>query len=675
MEPPPLPQASHVPKILTLPDELLLEIFSAVKSWRPANRARHVDYASSSRDIASVRLACRRFAAAAAHLLVHYVRLPGGLGGGGERSLQRLEAIARHPLVARGVRVVRLEATCYPSALASSFESFALHAIARALGGTLAYKQAFEEEEIGCAGAARENDDGVEEDLLLPMSGRRAEVGATLGKVKAVLKAWSSVTSDDRAGQLPPGSAGAGGEDPGFESLLDQDDEEMEHTERYTRLLRLAYERFCFRYREQESLRKNSTFIERFAAAMANMPKAKTLEILDFHRDPAPTARPSRLWGEGPSRNELAGLLDVESLTKPMPWADVLRRELGSPPSEVLFALPVALQQAGVKLHSISVQTSARAEHLYPVLRGAEDAGEYEGLGSAVRRMGVRSFSFVHGDAGEREPRRNAASSASAGGARKTPSPSDVAAFQRYIAAMASSDRLERLRVSVDGGWADGSLDPECAFSFGAMLAAPDVVPGADDNANEVRECQQWWERGRDLYRASASRRPNLVDVHLTNVPLRLSELEGLVARAKGEGEEAQETHGLDFLTLSRTHLVAGTWRRALGALRRLGVGEVELVEPLGAECDDPGMLSSGRYEAIFCTSPSARRRSVAERFVNRELEENPLLGSWLASSACDSTSAVQQEDEEVVEFAAVVDHGGHDYGEVWGREQVAQVV
>lgn len=600
-------QYDHSPNILSLPDELLLAIFSTVKSWRPANNARHVDFASSSRDIANVRLACRRFAAASSHLLVHYVRLDGI----SPRSLHRLESVARHPLLGRGVRIVRLEALYYAPALAGSLASFALYAADKVLRRALEYKRASDAE------VEQAEAQGLEgrERLLR----RRAEVGATLEKTKAVLKAWISTSRGDSA---EPEVSG----------------EEKQEIERYTRLLRLAHQLYRLRYEEQESLRRNNAFLNRFAAAMARMPKARAFELQDFHHSPQTrqnceeeedVAQAGVPDSEDDS-NGLTSLVDVESLVGPASWDEGLRRQLGSPPSEVLFALPAAMREAGVRLDRFSVQTSARAEEYYPVLRGV-GAGQYGRLASAVGHMGVRSFSFVHGGGGGGGGPQPLAS-------RSAPSPEDAGAFRSYIAAMSGGEGLERLRVVADGGWADGGLDPGHAFGLGDVLApdAEDASPGA--------ACA----------RVPRPRR-RLVDVHLSNVPLRLSELEDLllvVAAARGGGGgRGGPGAGLDFLTLSRARLVAGTWRQALEVLRRLRVGVKELVEPLGAECGDPAMLRPGRYEAIFRAGPG-EGGSAAERFINEELEENPLQEGWQVGSA----HSVGEEGVAVTEIVKTQD-------------------
>lgn len=556
------------PHILALPDELLLHIFSAVKSWRPGSDAPHADHASSSRDIASARLACRRFAATSSHLLVHHVRLDGVSA----RSLRRLEAVSRHPLAARGVRAVRLEALYYAPALADSAEAFAWYAINRAYERAWRYRQLFE---AGQAGG--ETDGGEIDECEQQLLRRRAEAGLTLERVKVVLKAWSCMNAGDAEGPLQ--STNINGEVPGGDDIQTPtpDNEDARLVVQYVRALRSAHKEYQLRYREQENLRKDKAFIKRFAAAMARMPRAKSLEILDFqHKHEARS-------GNG---DELARLLDVASLARPICWADGLARQLGSPPVELLSALPTEIQRAGGRLDSIAVQTTVPAEQYYPLL-GEVAPDEYDQLGAAVSLMGVRSFSFLHGSGPAPEPSP----------ARATPTQGDVGSFLRYLGAMASGDGLERLRVRVDSGWADGSLDPghHHAVGLGGILLG------------------------------SVVSRPKLTDVHMENFPLQLSDVENLSSYMEQPGR-----HGLEFLTLSRTNLVTGTWAQALGILRRMRSEEKELMEPLGAEFTDSDVLGSAWYEKTFC-APGPGQRSVAERYINQELEHNPLGQDWRA--------------------------------------------
>lgn len=587
--------------MISLPDELLLEIFHTVKTWRPANNAKHIEFASSSQDIGNVRLVCRRFAAASSHLLVHYVRL----GGINAQSLAKLESISRHPQLSKGVRIVRLESLYYTSTLALRFEEFARHAINQALGRARQYKQNFDEE---VAQAKAEGPAGSER-----LWRREAEVTSILKTVKAVLKTWTISTTLQRSEPISrqKGMSLAASIDEEPPNLLASDGEDdKDRLEEYAHLLRLAHGMYQRRFEEQENLRKDNVFVDRFAAAMARMPKANHLEVHDFGHESTPTCSDcddmtgptGRPGAQGDRDDVLAGLLDIESLIKPSSWRNGLDQgqEPDDAPAEVLFTLPVALQKAGAKLDRISVQTSVCAENFYPLLRQRK-MSEYLQLGSAIHTMGVKSFTFIHGDEGK--PR-----------ARKTPSLGDVDAFLNYVDAMSNSECLERLRVVVDSGWSDGHLDPDRDFNFGRLVA-----PGPTSGG----------------ILGTCSRR-GLTDVYLSNLPVCLSDLEGFATYLSNSNLR------LRFLTLSRINLLDGTWSQALDILRELESADTEVIEPFGAECEDPVMLLSGRYEDIFRTGPG--QVSVAEQFVNGELKQNPLKKDW----SVDFVYSINGEEEVV---------------------------
>ncbi|KAG7286696.1 hypothetical protein NEMBOFW57_009007 [Staphylotrichum longicolle] len=96
--------------ILDLPDELLLGIFELVEGPdfdSPLRRSRcfRTDdaFPISKQDIKNARLVCRRFCDISSQLLVRFVRVDLN-----ELSLARLDEIARHPIISKGVRLVKI---------------------------------------------------------------------------------------------------------------------------------------------------------------------------------------------------------------------------------------------------------------------------------------------------------------------------------------------------------------------------------------------------------------------------------------------------------------------------------------------------------------------------------------------------------------------------------------
>ncbi|ROV87337.1 hypothetical protein VMCG_10699 [Cytospora schulzeri] len=564
-----LPQPSSL-NILSLPDELLVEIFDAVKTYRPANGAKHISFASSSEDIANTRLVCRRFAACSSHLLVHHVRVEGI----NPESLERLEAISQHPTIGKGVHIVRLVAKYYTPRLATDLRKFAGYAVNTVFGQSLRYKEAFEEEE--------RQTDMDDPDEVERLDIRQEKCAAVMENVKAVLKTWSRASIDRTENGLRFSNNDSNKPDQEYMILQRRNSGERDEVEeaRHMRLLHLAHALYRLRFNKQEKLRRDGAFIHRFAAAMARMPRAKGLEIHDFeHNDDEDQDEYERdVFPDDP----YAGLLDIDSITQPMSWSEATDRELGDPPVELLFRLPVAIQKVGARLDRIAIQTTTCAEHYYPLLKKA-NVRDILDLGMAISSMKLKNFIFLH--QAESKPR-----------VRRAPSQEDVDAFDYLITAMTNSDALERLWVRLDSGWSDGGLDPDRRLSLGPLLLAdPDSLACWGQPA---------WK--------------GLRDVHLSNFALHLSDLERFAAQLR------ESNARLDFLTLQRVHLLSGTWSEALELLRGVDVGwEKEVVEPTGAECDDVTMMLGGRYDVVFGRLDGIS--SLAEDFVNGDTEQNPL--------------------------------------------------
>ncbi|ROW00425.1 hypothetical protein VPNG_07936 [Cytospora leucostoma] len=561
-------------KILSLPDELLVEIFDAVKTYKPANGAQHASFASSPEDISNLRLVCRRFEACSSHLLVHYVRLDGI----NTESLERLEAISRHPTISKGVHIVRLVTRFYSPILANDIRRFAGYALNKVFVQAMRYREAFKEGE-----KEMETDGSLD---VEQMYSRMRECAAVLEGVKAVLKTWGRMSLsevEDVSGSDNPDYDKSDQEYMALKRSNSGIKDEAEE-ERHRQLLYLAHGLYRLRYQEQEKLRKDDAFIRRFAAAMARMPRAKGLEIHDFVDDW--DAEEIGHAGDGShGGDDYAGLIDIDTFTQPMSWDEATDRGLGDPPVELLFKLPVAIQGAGVRLDRISMQTSTCAELYYPLLRKAS-ARDVLALGRAVSEMRLKNFIFLH----QAKMRSRL---------RTTPAPEDVEAFGNLTSAMSNSSDLEQLWLRLDSGWADGGLDPARRISLGSVLLAdPDSLG---------RWGQPSWN--------------SLRDVHLSNLALHLSDLEHLAAQLRESNAK------LEFLTLKSVHLLSGTWSEALDLLRTVEVEwEIEISEPSGAECEDVRMVLAGQYDAVFGRLDGSR--SLAEDFVNHDMKQNPLTNS-----------------------------------------------
>lgn len=560
--------------ILSLPNELLIEIFSAVKAHNPANNAQHTSFASSSKDIANVRLVCRRFDACSSHLLVHYLRLDGI----NSESLEKLEAISKHPVICNGVRIIRLVTHFYTSTYANDVRRFAWYAVNRVFGQALRYKEDLEaDEDVDAEG----------------YSERRQEAAVALANIKALLKTWGRVSLEGMEDATGSWSIDFDKSNQDCMALRRRNsgDQEKSEVERHLQLLHIAHQLYRLRYEDQERLRQNDAFIERFAAAMAQMPKAKGIEFHDFQfpqdeglHDESDIEKSGSLALEN---DEYAGLVDIDSLVQPTSWDEATDRQLGEPPIELLFRLPTAIHQAGARLDRISMQTNTCAEHYYPLFERVE-MKDFITLGASINRMNLKSFIFLHQE--EMKPR-----------VRQTPSVEEIDAFDSFISAMTNSSALERCWLRLDGGWSDGGLDADRQSGLGHFL-----LP-------EAESLDRWGQPDWS----------NLRDIHLSDFALHLSDLERLAAQLKESGTR------LEFLTLQRTRLLSGTWAQALEILRGVEVEyEKQLIDPKGAECEDVTMMRGGRYDAVFGKSWD-ETRSLADDFINGDMKHNPLHESY----------------------------------------------
>lgn len=557
-----LPSKLAPSTILTLPDEILVEIFTKVKTYRPKNKALHPLFASSSSDIAAVRLTCRRFAAASSHLLVHYVRLHGI----NIQSLEQLEAVSRHPLIRKGVRVIRLELRCYVPHLAENVGEFARWAVERVLELARRHRSCFEKE----VETSTNGDFNTMERLIK----KRNELTILLRKLKNIMDAWSSFSvTDQDNGPMHP-----------FQDAVKRDwQHQASEAGSFVeilpcvRLLREAHGLYRRLYEDQEALRKDNAFVARFATAVSRMPKAKCLEVQDFQHE-------SSMCFDCCDGNEVlqdcrdvqatdkgAGLLNIDFLLEPMSWDNIKDYQYRTPPAEFLFTLPVAIRNAGCKLDSVLVRTTTQAENYFPLLRNSM-YNNFVVLGDAVDSLNLKSFAFIHGM--NMKPR-----------ARETPTLEDFEAFKKYIAAMTSSDSLERFRLAVDSDWMSRSLEPENASSIG------------------------------DLMISTSCRR--LRDIHITGLSISLDDLSNL--RHMLESRDG----ALDYLTLSRVELVSGCWTEALEMLREMGITDKEVLEPTGAECDNLTTSLCGGYERLF--GKSSGWVNEAGQFINGHIKHNPL--------------------------------------------------
>lgn len=538
-------------------------------------------------------------------------------------SLEKLESIAAHPHIGKGVRTIRLSTCIYTPVLAGDFTSFAWYAINRVFGAAVQCQEGIQAERR----RVEQSGTAISEALFRKWMDRIA----ALEDVMEVLKSWSRLTAAAASGGgealgsplFPPPR-------PGSAAAIPRARDENEER-RHVMLLRIAHALYRSRFQDQEMLLADGGLVERFARAMARMPRAKVLEIVDFkHEDRDCSICQSSATAANrctlPEETDLYDtLLDVDSFIQPSSWDEAItHRWSTTPPVELLFKLPVAIQQAGVTLDRIAYSTGVCTEEYYPLLTKASTE-DFLGLSSAVKNLGIKSFAFMQGD--EVRPF-----------ARRTPSSEDVRAFKRFVTAMSNSDRLERLRVRLGGGWSDGSLDPEHRHNLGDLLWPPAASASTSASLKIGQELRAPWGQ-------------TLRDVSITGIPFTISDLDNLAKNLQSSGAQ------LDFLSLSRVCLISGSWKDALDTLRNIQVKcEKSLFAPTGAECDDVTMTLTERYEKIFCAEPGSG--SVAECYINGEVKRNPLKSGW----AVDFVYSV--DGDEVVVSVVSSEEDSEDEGE-----------
>lgn len=609
--------------ILSLPDEILLDIFHAVKErqgpYRPnrsvyhhhrflppaaaANNlhSRHARGNSSNNDIANIRLTCSRFAATSSHLLLPTVHVKDI----SSPSLAKLEAIAHHPLIGKGVQKVKLSTCFYTSSLASQeIHHFAWYAVNRVFDAAARCQEGIQAERQ----RAEEAGSGSISEALLKKW--MSEIAA-LEDVMRVLKSWRQLTrsagdgGEEEERSLFPQVVGTDGSTTSAPTIGDESEKG-----RHIMLLRIAHAHYRSRYQDQEMLLADGKFVKRFSQAMARMPRAKVLEVVDSNheeRDCSTCRLPRQeegnalLWGESEEVDLYDRLLDIDTFIRPFSWEEAIAHQWSAvPPVELLFKLPVGLQLAGVSLDRIAYSTIVPTEQYYPLLSTANEE-DFSHLGSAVKALGIKSFAFLQGD--ELRPV-----------ARASLASKDVQAFKRFITAMSSSGLLERLRVRLGGGWADGSLDPDHHHNLGGLLWPAPAPPAAETTSALTADAPRAHEQ--------TSWGQNLRDISITGVPFAFSDLDNFARHLRNAGAK------LDFLSLSRVCLTSGSWKHALDLLRDIDVHyDKELFAPVGAECDEVTMQLTDQYDKIFCAEPGSG--SAAECYINGEIKQNPLKSGW----------------------------------------------
>ncbi|KAI1377810.1 hypothetical protein F4677DRAFT_458575 [Hypoxylon crocopeplum] len=251
-------------------------------------------------------------------------------------SLARLDQVSRHPLIAKGVRSIRIVLDFYAAELGEGFY------------GLFPY---FQQKMWRVVREWRSLED--EQDTERNETARSAAI-ARIGNLFA---SWYKF-----AMQVP-------------DSYLDDQDRAD------IQLLRRAQDLYCQAYLEQQQMRFSGDFSRAVAKAIARMPVARSLVFTDH--DKFVERRSASLTED----TESPGLL-IANIIRPMTWCDADIYRISSEPVEQLTQIPLVLHRAGVVLENINYQVAPCGGCARLVVHGED----HTHLKAAMQ--GLKSFTF-----------------------------------------------------------------------------------------------------------------------------------------------------------------------------------------------------------------------------------------------------------------------------------------
>lgn len=289
--------------LLDLPNEILAHIFVSVRGPPYINEPIWLGtlgyWDGGPKEIKNTRLVCRKFCNESSHLLMPAVSISAN-----PSSLARLEGISRHPLIAKGVRTVRVIVHFYAQKLADEFAVFFPYQQQQLEYGTSQMKDLAEDPEFPWCGDAELE---------------------SVAKSNRILDSWEKLAQN-----IP-------------DSSLDYQDQEN------IRVIRRAYELYRQAHLEQERILTDGSFVREVANAVARMPVARDLFVAD--RDRSAAMKPASFV----QRIEEPDLL-IDSLVQPMSWSHAQENAIDTEPAELLSEIPVAIFKAGVMLKNIDYE-------------------------------------------------------------------------------------------------------------------------------------------------------------------------------------------------------------------------------------------------------------------------------------------------------------------------------
>lgn len=390
--------------ILKLSNEILSHIFTYVRENRPRplpyGELRDCD--NGLEDTKNARLVCRRFCGASSHLLINTVSVSMA-----SSSLTRLDHISCHPLIAKGVRKVRVVLDFFASEVEEDFNQFLFNQHQQ-----MYHIIPWDYRTDGLRTLSREDAD-------LEAAAKK--------KIRKFLSTWNKLELINQ-NNIP------NNEDSTSEVGLDDEDRAN------TLLIGRSYELYRHAYLEQERVRTDGSFVRKIACMIAKMPVARSLCIMDSGMDARPQAVSIARLMNSPN-------LLIEKFARPMTWIDSQELGIGTQPIELLSQIPLAIHKAGVMLTDVNYQITP-VENFSRLFTCDDDLS---GLRDAMRQLTDFTFSpgivpyfaaFING--------------------------AEMSYFKKFVEAFTDTDSLQGIAIHVVlSGW-DGTIT---TLTTGSLLS------------------------------------------------------------------------------------------------------------------------------------------------------------------------------------------------------------
>jgi hypothetical protein len=336
--------------ILNLPKEILLEIFCSFESGFPVHDPSEYYNSWIAKDsnrlefLGNNRLVCRTFNRLISPLLcpVLSVSLCSG-------SIDRLEGLSRNPLIAQGIRGVKISLLFRPRAVATDFRRYYAHAksVLRDLEGECNWHTEFQDYP----------EDDMSDDAVAWRNYHEAWT-----KIRIIRNAWRDLLerrSSQEDGLQHTSLAGKEHKE-GQKSSSDEGHDTVDEAQA---ILRGCFEKYAAAHADQARIVSNGFFVRSIVRALS---RCGSLPFVWFNED--------QLGREGQDCKATTILTDKEALihtlTQGHDWLSIESNLCKDDddtglffPANVLTELPIACHSATVRLRGISVDC-------FPLLRG-----------------------------------------------------------------------------------------------------------------------------------------------------------------------------------------------------------------------------------------------------------------------------------------------------------------